>query len=428
MLTFNIFRREAGRERGAALLGVLLAVSAAAGACSKDESTAGTGGGKPSPTLVGDKPVDGLTAEQTADFNDGDHLFDLVLHDGDGLGPLYSRSACGACHAGALSGPGVIQKMSVVEADGITPSLDQSKLPFGNTVHPLLSAGAKTPIVPPDGDPSIRVTVRIAPPVVGRGYIEAVLDSEIERKESEQASRTDEIHGRINHVVYQSEANPDTRFHTHQKGDAVIGRFGLKARIATLDDFVAEAFQNDIGITSPLRPSEIVNPDGLTDDLKPGVDVGIDSVNLRAGYLRMLAIPRTGTPPRRGEVLFASANCTVCHAPSLKTRSDYPIAALAGIDAPIYSDLLLHDMGEGLADGLPKSAGDGDATAREWRTAPLIGMGLIKTFLHDGRAKSIDAAIRAHDNPGSTAAGPARIYEAMSSEDAAALVEFVTSL
>ena len=101
--------------------------------------------------------------------------------------------------------------------------------------------------------------------------MEAVLDSEIERVEREQAARTDGIHGRINRVTYASEPNPDDLARTYAKGDAgLIGRFGLKARIATLDDFTADAFQGDMGITTPLRPVELPNPDGLTDDRQAG--------------------------------------------------------------------------------------------------------------------------------------------------------------
>src|SRR3954467_4340971 len=107
-------------------------------------------------------------------------------------------------------------------------------------------------------------------------------------------------------VVYASEANPDTRFHTHQKGDIVIGRFGLKARVPTLDDFAADAFQGDMGITSPLRPDEFKNPDGLSDDAKPGIDVGFDSVNLRALYIRLLEIP-TRPSDELGAALFEAA-------------------------------------------------------------------------------------------------------------------------
>ena len=127
-----------------------------------------------------------------------------------------------------------------------------------------------------------------------------------------------------------------------------------------------------MGITSPLRPVEIPNPDGLTDDAKPGVDVPMESVHKRAMYLRLLAIPKRPKPADGATALFARAKCDVCHAPSLKTRADYPIKAIAGVDAPLYTDMLLHDMGDKLADSLPTT--DGSATWRTWRTAPLVGL------------------------------------------------------
>lgn len=396
-----------------------------------------TDAGADAPLPVGDPvdvPIDGVTSEQLKIFSDGDALFGLPLREADGLGPLYVRAACGACHEGGGRGPGLVQKMSVVEADGRTPAADQSRLAFGHSVRPLLAAGAKTPILPPDTDGGadagdagdVRVSVRVGPPVLGRGYIEAVADSEIERVAAEQASRADGIHGRVNRVTYASQPNGDRAFHQHAPGDVVIGRFGTKARIATLDDFTADALQGDMGITSPLRPVELPNPDGLVDDLKPGVDVGLETVNLRANYMRLIAIPRRD-PAGVGADRFAAAGCDVCHVPSLRTRADYPIPQLAGIDAPIYSDLLLHDMGSGLSDGMADGV-DGQAHARDWRTAPLIGLRFLKTFLHDSRAHSIEEAVLLHDGPGSEAHIAVERFQAMSAADRTALLGFVGGL
>lgn len=374
---------------------------------------------------VFDVPVDQATADERKQFFTGDNLFDLPLREPDGLGPLYTRTSCGACHQSGVRGPGAVEKMVVVEADGITPAADQSALPYGHTVHPLFTAGAKSAVLPPsDTSVHVKLSTRVGPPILGRGYVEAVLDSEIERVAAEQAARAaDGIHGRINHVAYASEANPDTRFHTYKKGDIVIGRFGLKGRVATLDDFTADALQGDMGITSPLRPTEIPNPDGLTDDLKPGVDVGIDSVNLRAMYVRLTAIPHRETVTG-GAALFDQAKCSACHVPTMKTRGDYPIAALAGIDAPIYTDLLLHDMGPDLADAMT----DGEATSRDWRTPALIGLRFMKTYLHDSRATSLQQAILLHDGAGSEAASSVAAFKALSSADQATLLAFVKSL
>ena len=390
-------------------------------------ATGGTGGAGGTTGFVGpdvfDVPIDGVdTALETA-FFEGDNLFDLVLHEADGLGPLYTRSACSACHDKGVRGPGSVQKMVVVEADGVTPAADQSKLPYGHTVHPLLAAGAQTPIVPPD-DPEVLVTLRVGPPILGRGYLEAIDDAEILARATEQEDRPDAIHGRPNHVVYASEPNPDPTFNAHKKGDMVLGRFGTKARIGTLDEFTADALQGDMGITSPLRPMEFPNPDGLGDDLKQGVDVTADSVNKRAMYVRLTAIPRRDGLDASGEALFEQVKCGVCHAPTMKTREDYPLALLAGLDAPVFTDMLLHDMGVELADGMI----DGEAGSRDWRTAPLIGLRFNKTFLHDGRAHTIEEAILAHGGEGSEAAESTALYKSLGPADHDALLAYVSAL
>lgn len=380
-------------------------------------------------TIVGDDPTDvpleGASAEQMDRFADGDARFDAVFRAPDGLGPLYIRDACSSCHDGAARGPGAVQKMASVIADGVTPAPDQSAaLPWGHTVRPFLAAGAVTPIAMPD-DPSVKLTKRLGPPVFGRGYMEAIDDAEIERMEAEQKQRSDGIHGSINRVTYRSKANPTGLLHAYQEGDTnLIGRFGFKARIATLDDFTADAYQGDMGLTSPLRPDELPNPDGLLDDAKPGVDVDIEAVNAVADYMRLLEIPARAAPEGPGPELFAQAKCAVCHVPSLRTRKDYPISLLADIDAQVFTDLLLHDMGDSLADGLVDEA----ATSRRWKTPPLIGLRHFSSFLHDGRALSVELAILAHGAPGSEAAESAALFSAMSTGDRAALIAYVESL
>jgi CxxC motif-containing protein (DUF1111 family) len=404
-------------------LSAALALSLAACSGGDDEPLVPIGNGDPS-----DVPIAGTPAEWEFVFNRGDELFDLALRDADGLGPLYTRVACSGCHDGAARGPGAVKKMSVVEADGVTPAADQSLLAYGHTVHPLMTAGATQAIVPPAGATNVRVSVRVGPPVFGRGYMEAILDSEIERVAAEQATRQDGIHGRVNHVVYASEPNPDTRFHRHQPGDMVIGRFGLKARVATLDDFAADALAGDMGITSPLRPVEFANPDGLLDDGKPGIDVTIESVNNRADYTRLLAIPHrdAAAAASEGATLFAEAHCDGCHVPTMHTRADYPIPVLADIDAPVYSDLLLHDMGIDLADGM--QGADGEAGPRDWRTAPLIGMRFSRTYMHDGRCTSSREAVLAHDSKGSEAHDSVARFQALAADKQQLLLDFVDSL
>jgi CxxC motif-containing protein (DUF1111 family) len=202
---------------------------------------------------------------------------------------------------------------------------------------------------------------------------------------------------------------------------AVIGRLGLKSRIASIDDFTADAFQGDMGLTTPMRPAELVNPDGLADDRRAGIDLDLGHVDRVAFYLRRIAIPRRVGLTARGAALFEQTACAVCHAPALRTRASYPIAQLAGIDAPIYSDLLLHDMGAALADGMT----DGGAGPRSWRTAPLIGLRFQVSYLHDGRAPSVADAVIAHDGE---ARGAALAFQALSEDNRRALLEFVEAL
>ncbi|HET9627748.1 MAG TPA: di-heme oxidoredictase family protein [Kofleriaceae bacterium] len=368
-----------------------------------------------------DVPIDGLGHDEVLKFNDGDALFDLPFRPADGLGPLSIRSSCGACHEDGARGPGVVKKMAIVEADGVTAAADQSALPYGHTIRDTLDAGATTPLLAPTGRTDVLVTTRVGPPVLGRGYIEAVADAELLRVAAEQQARTDGIHGKVNMVAFASATSPDAAFDNHKAGDMVIGKLGLKARIATLDDFTADAFQGDMGLTTPMRPTELANPDDLTDDVRAGVDLDIDHVNRIAFYMRRIAIPRRIGLTQRGQELFAQASCAVCHVPTLHTRADYPIAVLANIDAPIYSDLLLHDMGPALADGQT----DGSADSLAWRTAPLIGERFTKQFLHDGRAHSVRDAIVAHAGE---AAGAAQAFQALSADDQQLLVQFVEAL
>jgi len=397
------------------------------GGCSSEPTAQSSDGAVTSAVDPTDLPIEGISANELGTFDKGDALFDLPLREADGLGPLYTRTSCGDCHDGGARGPGLVQKMSVVNADGHTAAEDQSRLAFGHTVHPLVAGGGKTPIIAPLDDPAIKVSIRVGPPVLGRGFLEAILDSEILRVEAEQSSRTDGIKGRVNKITHRSEFNPASKVHATKKGDQVIGRFGLKARIGFLDDFVADAMQGDMGITSPLRPNEIPNPDGLLDDSKLGVDVTLESVELRADYIRMLAIPPRRRLTARGAELFASTKCAVCHTPALATRADYPIRPLAGTQAPVFTDLLLHDMGDALADGLPVGE-DGDATSREWRTAPLIGLRFMNNYLHDSRAHSVLEAILMHAGSGSQANGSIDSFNLLSTDDRATLLAYVEAL
>lgn len=364
-----------------------------------------------------DAPVDGLSDEWLTRFFDGDAHFEASLREAQGLGPVYIRPSCNSCHADDARGPGIVTKMTV-PGDA---AADAELLPFGHTERPQVAGGGTTPILAPD-DARVVVTTRSPPAVFARGYLEAVDAATIYALAEEQAAEG-LVSGRPNEVVCAfDDPNAESLFPGCTPGEVVLGRFGLKARIPTLDGFAADAYQGDMAITSPMRAAELDNPDGLDDDEKPGVDVDLETVNLTADYMRVLAIP--DREPTDGAELFADAGCDTCHTPTLRTRADWPVPTLADVDAAVYTDLLLHDMGEGFSDGLV----DGEAGPSEWRTAPLIGLRHLRNYLHDGRAATVEDAIVAHGAPGSEALFSADRYAALSEADRATLLAFVESL
>ncbi len=416
------------RHRAAAALVLVGVVGAVGGAACLPDGAAGPA---PAPLVLvsedpSDNPLQPLSAAQQRTFDAGDVGFDRRYFASQGLGPLYIRTSCVRCHDGDAKGPGFVEKMVLLDDDGtVTVPAD------GVTVRPFVEAGATTAIVPGD-DARLFISTRIGPAVFGRGFMEAVSDDAIEAVEASQLERDDGISGRIHRVAWQSEANPDATFHAHRPGDTgLIGRFGLKGRIATLDDFTADAFQGDMGLTSPLRPTEPANPDGLPDDLHPGIDVDADAVNDIATYMRLLAIPTRRAPAglsaadiTAAAILFDDVRCAVCHVPTLATSTIYPIDQLQGIDAALFSDLLLHDLGDDLQDHVV----DGDATGREWRTAPLMGLRFFGGYLHDGRAATVEDAIVAHASEGSEANDSVERFTALSQADRTLLLTYVESL
>ena len=176
-----------------------------------------------------------------------------------------------------------------------------------------------------------------------------------------------------------------------------FGRFGRKASVSSLVQQVAQAFHQDIGITSSFIPVE----HSAAGDIVPDPEISELTVMEIVIFLRLLSPPPRGeiTPEvKSGEVLFEQIGCASCHVPTMQTGPS-PISALNEVNVHIYSDLLLHDMGEVLADNRP----DASANGREWRTAPLWGTRLVAEFLggtpfflHDGRATTLEGAIRAH--------------------------------
>jgi CxxC motif-containing protein (DUF1111 family) len=409
------------------VLTLLLLVSACGGAGTSGSVDAGVNGGllAPSPGTP-DGPLRGATIDQQRAFRAGDAVAEYLFDSVEGLGPVYARPSCVACHLRGGRGPGQTERFAFVSSVTGAPL---GVPPFGPLVRPLVTAGAVTPVLAPDGGlPSgvrVQVTGRVAPPLFGRGYLEAIADSEIERIAAEQSLRSDGIRGRVQRVAFHAIGTTDPRFPTHLEGEAgLVGRFGVKGRLATLDEVVADALQGDLGLTSRLRPVELPNPDGLADDLLPGVDLDDARLASLVAYARLLEIPERPGPDMRGAALFDAVGCAVCHVPSLRTRADWPTPQLAGIDAPVYSDLLLHEMGADLADGqAEEGAGSG-----EFRTAPLIGLRYLPGYLHDGRAATLRDAVVGHRGPGSEANEVVSRFEALGQGDQDALLGFVGGL
>lgn len=262
----------------------------------------------------------------------------------------------------------------------------------------------------PDGSPlpaNVLTSARVAPPVSGRGLMEAIPESTIVALADPDDKNHDGISGRPNHVW-------DVR-----KKSLVLGRFGLKANNPDLFQQNAAAYVNDMGVTNPLFPEQ----DGTS-------DIDLETLKSTTFYTQTLGVPaRTmlaDTGVQRGERLFAGANCAACHIATLRTGS-HEVRAIANQTIHPYGDMLLHDMGAGLADGRP----DFEATGTEWRTAPLWGLGLAKTvlptsgYLHDGRARTIAEAVLWH---GGEAEKSKEAFRTMNAADRDSLVRFLNSL
>jgi len=262
--------------------------------------------------------------------------------------------------------------------------------------------------------------LRLAPPLIGLGLLEAVPEETILALAARAAVAG--IRGRANRVWDESQ------------GKMVLGRFGLKANHGSLREQVAAAFINDIGLSNPVYPEQNCTPVQQTCQEQMAAGKPEITALRLAGtelYVRALQVParRNTEDPEalRGEEMFAKAHCAVCHVPQLETGASPQLPQLAGQTIHPYTDLLLHDMGEGLSDGRP----DFQATGREWRTPPLWGIGLSKTvngasaFLHDGRARNFTEAILWH---GGEAEASREAFRQLSRQDRAALLTFLQSL
>jgi CxxC motif-containing protein (DUF1111 family) len=362
-------------------------------------------------------PLPGITTTEFSEFRLGLDDFTEVETAEDGLGPAFNGTSCAACHnVPAIGGGGVMLETRVAYRDeaGAFRGLNDA----GDTLMHLFSvpSHACQPIIPDD----VNVIARRAPiPLFGAGLVEAIPDDVLLALEDPFDRNRDGVSGRAAMVVDQA-----TR-------ERRVGRFGWKAQHATLLAFAGDAYRNEMGITNDLFPQESVFGVGAAQmrqcDPKPDPEDVRDPVTRRRGidnfeaFMKFLA-PVSRAPVdeivRDGERVFQALGCAACHVPTLPTGpSSNPLFNRRSV--PLFSDLLLHDIGTG--DGIKQA----DAAPEEIRTPALWGLRVRRPLLHDGSAATIEAAIGRHANEAELAR---RGFDQMSVEDRRRLLAFLHSL
>lgn len=407
------------------------------------------------------QPAANLTAAEIADHFKSDANFEAIFVTAPaavqgGLGPLFNQSACASCHIrnGRAAFPvspddpgGLLFRLSVpgegplgepLEVPGFGGQL-QTKAVFGKQSEGKIDVqfveelrqfldGETVTLRKPvfalknaytDFPTAGMMSPRIAPPVFGLGLLEAIPEADILAHADESDANGDAISGKPNYV-WDFDA---------QK--TALGRFGWKASQPTLLQQAAAAYNGDMGVTTPLFPGENCAGQPQCDDLTDDPEVDFATLKSTAFYTQSLAVPapRNLNDPvvQRGKKLFMQIKCGACHVPSFTTGMHPEFGFLSGQTIFPYTDLLLHDMGDGLADNRP----DFRANGREWRTPPLWGIGLTQTvsghtnFLHDGRARNLMEAILWH---GGEAEQARQQVQQLSADDRAALLAFLQSL
>lgn len=359
-------------------------------------------------------PLPGITTPERLLFAAGREDFLEVEAEDEGLGPAFNAASCAVCHSlPAIGGTGNVSEVRA----GTLSNGNFTAPPGGSLIHLFsIPEHGCQPQVPRNANIVAR---RIPLPVFGDGLIEAIPDATI-RTLADIATRSfDGISGRAAII---------TDVATNQQR---VGRFGWKAQQATLLAFSGDAYRNEMGITndlfreeaaSGLSPQQLAACDKVRDpEDAPDPITGRRGIDNFTNFMRLLAPISRGpiTPDvRRGENVFVTIGCARCHVPSLTTGpSANPLFDRKNV--PLYSDLLLHDIGTG--DGIAQAA----ARPNEIRTPPLWGLRFRRILLHDGRANSYDGAIDAHNGEADSVQ---RRYRLLPLADRQALFAFLDSL
>lgn len=377
------------------------------------------------------EPLRGLSPTLAALFNTGQDVFLHEFNASEGLGPLYNERACQTCHGGLGGRPGGPDPNGVGSEFNVTHfGLDQGGLfnPLRNFGGPVIQRrtirdtdAPSCPIMAESVPAFANVTsTRHTPAVWGFGLLDAIPDDRILAR---QNLGRDGIIGFANWgVELQAVGATGTLAQPPRplRGASRVGRFGWKAQTATLEQFSADPFNIELGITNLFFPQEFT-PTGLADPgtLPAGCDPSgptpdditqEDSVALYH-FQALLAPPPRLRPTRRsiaGRILFRAIGCADCHVPRMRTSREYHMELADGTTVRVpelenewvraYTDLLVHDMGPGLADNDGATIGRtmGRARGNHWRTTPLWGARFKNAYLHDGRTADLREAILWH--------------------------------
>ena len=368
-------------------------------------------------TPVPGDPLPGVTPIEFEEFRIGLDDFLEVETAAEGLGPAFNATSCAVCHSvPAVGGTSLI---SEVRAGRRGPRGEFIALyEDGESLFHLFSvpSHACQPVIPPDATIIAR---RVPIPVFGAGLVEAIPDETLLALEDPVDRNRDGVSGRAAIVVDRA------------TGQRRVGRFGWKAQHATLLAFSADAYRNEMGITNDLFTHE--GGAGIAEDRMRRCDpipepedvrdprTGRRGIDNFASFMKFLAPLGRGTvdeAARSGEQVFGAIGCAACHTPSLTTGpSSNPLFDKRAV--PLFSDLLLHDIGTG--DGIEQASG----TADEIRTPALWGVRFRRPLLHDGSAAGIEEAIRRHAGEAELAR---RGFEQTNTSDRAALIAFLKSL